>query len=456
MYDLIILGGGPAGYLAAERAGAAGLVTLLIEKNKLGGVCLQEGCIPTKAFLHSAKLLDHAAHGARFGFSCDNPRLDQAVVTDRKNRIVRGLTGSIANTLKNCGASVRTGEATILGRSGDLFEVASGGETFTGRRLLIATGSRPIVPPIPGLAEALARGSAVTSREILDLTTTPESLAVIGGGIIGLEMAAYFQACGSHVSVIEMLDHIAGAADREMADALQRSLARKGISFNLGSRVSAVDDGSVEFTMGGETRRLQAALTLLSVGRQPAGHGLGLERIGVHSENGKIPTDRQCRTNVPDVYAAGDVNGIWMLAHAAYREAEVAVNMMLGRPDEMNYQAMPSVVYTDPELAFVGETEESCRAQGIAYSKTVLPLTYSGRYVAENERGDGQIKLLADPAGERLLGCHILGSYASEIIATAGILIASSMPLAAVQTFVFPHPTVGEILREAIRQLKPI
>ena len=293
----------------------------------------------------------------------------------------------------------------------------------------------------------------LTNREILDLQVIPEHLVVIGGGVIGLEMAGYFRTCGSQVTVVEMLDHIAGAADREMADLLQKDYERKGIEFHLNCQVTNIKPGSVEFTDSGETKSVDADYTLLSVGRRPVVRGFGLENLGVLVEGGRIVTDAQGRTNVSGVFAVGDVNGVWMLAHAAYREAEVAVNTILGKKDFMRYQAMPSVIYTNPEMAFVGETEQTCQDKGIKYKKVTLPMNYSGRYLAENDRGQGRIKLLIDSDREYLLGCHVIGSYASEIIMSAGILIETQMRIADIKELIFPHPTVAEIIREAVFQV---
>jgi len=306
------------------------------------------------------------------------------------------------------------------------------------------------VPPIPGVREGLEKGTVLTNREILSLTEIPESLVVVGGGVIGLEMASYYQTVGSAVTVIEMLDHIAGNADRELTAILQKNFEKKGIVFHLNAQVTAVGDGLVTFTKNGATLKAPAAKTLMSVGRRAVTTGFGLETLGVYTERGRIITDAQGRTNVPGVYAIGDANGVWMLAHAAYREAEVAVNTILGKKDTMRYNAMPSVLYTSPEMAFVGETEETATAKGLTFEKKVLPMNFSGRYMAENEGGDGIIKLLIDPDRQRILGCHLLGSYASEIILSAGILVESEMRLEAIKELIFPHPTVAEIIREAI------
>lgn len=452
MYDLIVLGGGPGGYLAAERAGEAGLNTLLIEKNKLGGVCLNEGCIPSKTLLNSAKIYDHAAHGEKYGVSSTGAAIDQAAVVARKNKVVKNLVSGIRAQLKSKKVTVKEGLGIIAGRDVDGNIVVKVDEdTFEGKRLLIATGSEAVVPPIPGVRDGLQDGSVVTNREILDLDKIPATMVVVGGGVIGLEMANYFSTVGAKVTVIEMLDHIAGTADRELADILQKSFEKKGIVFHLGCQVTDVSGGKVSFkTPDGKIEQTDSEVTLMSVGRKAVTKGFGLENLPVLVERGRIVTDAQGRTNVSGVYAVGDVNGIWMLAHAAYREAEVAINTILGKKDNMRYQAMPSVIYTNPEMAFVGETEETCKDKGIKYKKVTLPMNYSGRYMAENEAGEGLIKLLIDPDHQRLLGCHMIGSYASEIILSAGILVETEMRIDHMKELIFPHPTVGEIIREAI------
>ncbi len=450
MYDLIVLGGGPGGYLAAERAGTAGLSTLLIEKNKLGGVCLNEGCIPSKTLLNSAKIYDHACNGQKYGVTSENAKIDQAVVVARKNKVVKMLVAGVGQALKAAKVTVKEGFGEIVGRLDGVIRVKVGDETFEGKRLIIATGSEAVVPPIPGVKEGLEAGTVLTNREILALQVIPKTMVVVGGGVIGLEMAGYFQTCGCQVTVIEMLDHIAGAADREMCALLQKAFEKKGIKFHLNCQVTGVKDGSVEFTDKGETKRADAEYTLMSVGRRAVTRGVGLESLGVLVERGRIVTDAQGRTNVPGVFAVGDVNGIWMLAHAAYREAEVAINTILGKKDIMRYHAMPSVIYTNPEMGFVGETEETCKEKGITYRKVSLPMSYSGRYLAENEGGEGKIKLLIDPVHNRILGCHLIGSYASEIILAVGIMVETEMRIDDIKEIIFPHPTVGEVIREAI------
>jgi dihydrolipoamide dehydrogenase len=449
-YDLIVIGGGPAGYLAAERAGEAGLSVALFEKNALGGVCLNEGCIPTKTFLNSAKIYAHALHGEAYGVKAPGISLDHEAVLNRKKKVVRTLVGGVGYKMKENGVAVINAEAKIGGRSDGGFLVR-GGDTEAGApKLLIAAGSKPLIPPIPGVTEGLAEGYVYTSREILDIDHVPESLVIVGGGVIGLEMADYFAVAGAKVTVVEMLDKIAGPFDAEIARILQKGLEAKGVTFLLGAKVTEITRDGVKAEKDGEAVVLPGDAILLSIGRRPAPEDLGLETINVLIENGAVATGRHLQTNVPGVYAAGDINGKYMLAHTAYREAEVAVNHLLNRPDEMRYDAIPSVIYTQPEAAYVGETEESAAAKGLRVAVKKLPLTYAGRYVAENDGGDGVCKTLIDESTGRVVGVHLIGGYASEIILAADILVGLGVPVEAAKRIVFPHPTVGEIIRETL------
>ncbi len=449
-YDLIVIGGGPGGYLASERAAQGGLKVLCIEANSLGGVCLNEGCVPTKTLLYSAKLYDGAAHGAKYGVSAPDISLDHTKVMARKNKVVRLLVGGVKSALKNVGAEVVNARAKIMGRDEEGFLVEAGGETYKGARLLIAAGSGPAVPPIPGLKEGLESGFVLTNRELLSLDTVPEKLAVIGGGVIGLEMASYFCSAGTEVTILEMLDHIAGENDRELTAILQKNYEKKGMRFFLGAKVTGVTEAGVAYEMNGQEALVPADKVLLSIGRRAATAGLGLEELGVALERGAILTDEHMRTNIPGVYAAGDVNGRSMLAHTAYREAEVAVNHMLGIEDTMRYEAVPGVIYTNPELASVGLTEAGALEKGIDIQVAKLPMRFSGRYVAENEGGDGLCKLIVDKKSQTVLGVQALCNYASEFILAAGVFIEAGMTLEQIKKIIFPHPTVGEILREAV------
>ncbi len=455
-FDLIVLGAGPAGYLAVERAGAAGLSVALIEERGVGGVCLNEGCIPTKTLLYSAKLYDGAAHGEKYGVRTEGIVLDHARVIERKNKVVRTLVAGVKSALKAANVTVIPARGVIAGKNGENILVLAGNETYEGKKLLIATGSSSALPPIPGLGEALVSGFALTSRELLDLNEIPPKLAVVGGGVIGLELASYFCSAGSEVTIIEMLDHIAGDNDADLVKILQRNYEKRGMKFLLSTKVESIGTGEIICERAGERFAVCAQRALISVGRRPNVMNLGLEALGVALERGAVVTDAHMRTNVPGVYAAGDVNGRSMLAHTAYREAEAAVRDMLGLPDEMRYDAIPGVIYTNPELAGVGETEASARQKGLEVETTLLSMRFSGRYLAENEGGDGAMKLVCEAGTKRVLGVHALTNYASEFIGQAAALIALGVDAKTLKRLVFPHPTAAEILREAAWHIDPI
>lgn len=450
IYDLIVIGGGPAGYLASERAGEAGLNVLLIEKRFIGGVCLNEGCIPSKALLYSAKIYDGAKHGEKYGITVENIKLDHSAVIARKRKVVDTLVGGIKMKLKKLKVTIVEGEAHIEHKSAEGFNVSANGTVYTGKRLLICAGSEAAVPPIPGVKEGIEAGFVLTNREILDIEAVPNRLVVIGGGVIGLEMASYFNSAGSEVTIIEMLNKIAGPTDAEISKILQKNYEKKGITFKLGAKVVEVTKTGVVYEINGEKHTIEADKVLLSIGRRPATNGLGLENIGLETERGAIKTDEMGRTGVAGVYAAGDVNGQQMLAHVAYREAEVAINNILGKKDHMRYTAVPSVIYTNPEVACVGETEESAKAKGIDAACINLTMKYSGRYVAENEGGDGICKLVIDKKRNKLIGVHMIGNYSSEIIISATTMIETEMRIEDIKEIIFPHPTVCEIIREGI------
>jgi len=452
-YDLIIIGGGPAGYLAGERAGKNGLKTLLIEKRFLGGVCLNEGCIPSKVLLYSAKVFESAKYGQKYGIEADNIKFNHKIVLERKNNVIKTLKTGIKSKLRKNNVDVVEGFGEILGRSKDGYIVKANNNEYIADRLLIATGSSPTIPPISGIREGLESGYILTNREILDIESIPSSLVVIGGGIVGLEMASYFNSAGSKVTVIEMLDHIGGNMDREISNILLNTYKKKGIEFELSSKVIEIKDGKVVYEKEGKLIEKPAERVLLSSGRRPNVEGFGLENIGVEVEKGRIKTDERLKTNVPEVYAAGDVNGVMMLAHTAYREAEVCINNIIGKKDLMRYEAIPSVVYTNPEVAWVGETEESASQKGFDYEIVKLPMLYSGRFVAENDGFDGLCKILIDKRKKTILGCHMIGNYSSEIIYGVGLMIEAQMRVDDIKELVFPHPTVSEIIREVIFEL---
>ncbi len=455
MYDLAIIGGGPGGYTAAERAGAAGLSVVLFEKNELGGVCLNEGCIPTKTLLYSAKVFDYARHADLYGVSVEGASFDYSKILKRKTKVVRKLVGGVKLKMKNSGVTVVGGEAVIAGSVAGGFVVSCGGTEYVASRLLICTGSEAVVPPIPGIKEA--GDVIVTNREILALEEPPAELVVIGGGVIGMEFASFFNSIGSKVTVIEMMPKILGPMDSEISELLQKQYAKKGVEFRLGCKVTGIEGDTVVYEdPEGNVCRVHGDKILVSVGRRARLEGYGLETLGVSlalTPAGRpygIKVDDRMRTDVPGVYAAGDATGFSLLAHTAVREAEVAVNDILGRDDKMSYKAIPGVVYTNPEVAGVGLTQDEAARKGIDVTVLKLPMAYSGRFVAENERGEGLCKILVCPSSHEVLGVHMLGNPSSEMIHSACIAIEQGMTVEQLKEVVFPHPTVSEIIKETV------
>ena len=451
MYDLIIIGGGPAGYVAAERAGHKGLNVLLFEKKSMGGVCLNEGCIPTKTLLYSAKTYENALHGDKYGVYAEKVSFDFSKMMARKTKVVRKLVAGVESKMKENNVNVIEGEAIILGRSEKGVQVVCNGNNYLGTNLLICTGSEAYVPPIPGIAES---GDIIlTNREILELKDQPKSLVIIGGGVIGMEFASFYNSLGTKVTVVEMLPEILGGLDFEISAMMREIYSKKGIEFNLNARVVQVDGNKVIFEKEGATHTVEGEKILVSVGRRPVTKGYGLENLNVELFKGGIKVDEKMRTNVPNVYAAGDVTGFSLLAHTASREGEVVVNNLTGRADRMRYNAIPGVVYTNPEVSGVGETEESAKAKGLEYKVMKLPMAYAGRFVAENEGGSGICKVLVGAKYGEVIGVHMLGNPSSEMIYGACMAIEQEMTIEQLQEVVFPHPTVSEIFKETIFSL---
>lgn len=445
-YDLAIIGGGPAGYNAAEKAAENGLKTILFEKNAVGGVCLNEGCIPTKTFLYSAKMLDNIKAASKYGILTDNtPTFDMGKIVARKNKVVKKLTAGVGAKLSFNGVDVKSGEALIKGEENGEFVIDCNGESFSSKYLLLCTGSQTFIPPIKGLSDI----EYWTSKEALESKELPKSLAIIGGGVIGIEFASFFNSMGVKVNVIEMMPEILGAMDKETSAMLRTDYAKKGVDFHLQTKVIEVTSTGVVVEKDGKTETIEADKILVSVGRRAITTGFGLENINVELLPNGVKVNEYMQTSHPQVYAAGDITGFSMLAHTAIREGEVAIDHISGGHDKMSYNAIPGVVYTNPEIAGVGKTEEELTASNEPYRVLKLPMAYSGRFVAENELGGGLCKIIVDK-GDRIIGCHMIGNPVSELILIAGIAIANGDTVEQFRKHVYPHPTVGEIIHETL------
>lgn len=455
-YFLAIIGGGPAGYTAAEKAAQAGKDVVLFEQNALGGTCLNVGCIPTKTLLYSAKQYYNAQNAAKYGVKAENVTFDYAKIAQRKTKVVRKLVAGIKQRLNNEHCTVVNGAASVVSRTDEKVVIACGEETYEAENLLICTGSNNFVPPIPGLKD---NPVVWDSTDALAATVLPQSMVIVGGGVIGMEFATLYHELGVQVTVIEAMPTILPNLDQEVVAILLEKYKKSGIQILTDTKVLELQGNRVLTTNG----EYEAEHVLVSVGRRANLQGLeALNDLEMH--RGGIVVDDFMKTNLPNVYAAGDVTGKIMLAHVASRQAEVAVGRMLKQIplQRIAYNAIPSVVYTNPEIASVGMTErevsqfyqdmEGKSAEEVQdmYEVHKLPMTYSGRFVAENEGETGLCKMIVDKRNQTVLGVHLIGNPCSEFISAASFAVRMGYTVSEMQQVVFPHPTVSEILKEVL------
>lgn len=455
-YFLAIIGGGPAGYTAAEKAAQAGKDVVLFEQNALGGTCLNVGCIPTKTLLYSAKQYYNAQNAAKYGVKAENVTFDYTKIAQRKTKVVRKLVAGIKQRLNNEHCTVVNGAASVVSRTDEKVVIACGEETYEAENLLICTGSNNFVPPIPGLKD---NPVVWDSTDALTATVLPQSMVIVGGGVIGMEFATLYHELGVQVTVIEAMPTILPNLDQEVVAILLEKYKKSSIQILTDTKVLELQGNRVLTTNG----EYEAEHVLVSVGRRANLQGLeALNDLEMH--RGGIVVDDFMKTNLPNVYAAGDVTGKIMLAHVASRQAEVAVGRMLKQipVQRIAYNAIPSVVYTNPEIASVGMTErevsqfyqdmEGKSAEEVQdmYEVHKLPMTYSGRFVAENEGETGLCKMIVDKRNQTVLGVHLIGNPCSEFISAASFAVRMGYTVSEMQQVVFPHPTVSEILKEVL------
>ena len=465
LFDVIIIGGGPAGYLAAERLGQHKKKVLLIEEQHLGGTCLNSGCVPTKTLLNSAKLYVHTKEAEKFGVKVEGLSYDWTSIQNWKNEALLKLRGGIESMMNRFGVEVLAGRGEILkAKAGDtpalVQSVLPDGSKaeHKGKTILISAGSIPVLPPISGSKD---NPLVLDSTGLLAVETVPKRLTVIGGGVIGVEFAGLFSALGSEVQVIEMMDEIIPFMDKEQAPLLRRAM--RGINFSLGCKVEKIEGAAVHYTdKKGKAEIKEADLILMAVGRRPVLNTWGAEAAGVALSPKGVEVDTKMRTNVPGIWAAGNVTGKSLLAHSAYRMAEVAAADIIGTLDGtlspcnyMRYNAVPWAVYGITEAAGAGITEQEAEAKGIPIIKASLPMRVSGRFVAENTLlGQGAVKVIAGAQDRLILGIHAVGSYASEFIWGASALIEKEFSIEDVRQLIFPHPTVSELIRDVVWALE--
>jgi dihydrolipoamide dehydrogenase len=441
IFDLIVIGAGPGGYVAAERAGMLGKRVLLIEKEELGGVCTNWGCIPTKSLLNSAKMYDHARNSEDRGVKATAVSFDLSTAMTWKQQTIETLRSGIQFLMKQAKVTVVRGEATCL----DAHHVQVADTVYQTEDLIIATGSSPVVPPIPGSD----LDHVMTSNEVLTLKELPESMVIIGGGVIGIEFASFFSTVGVKVTVVEMMDEILPMVDTEFAKLMRREM--KEVDFHLSCKVTKITSDAVHYVDAqGVEQSIAAQQVLMSVGRRA--NTQNLEALHLDIARTGIVVDEYLKTNVPHVYAIGDVNGKSLLAHSASRMADVVIAHLYGeRKQRMRYHAIPWAVYSNPEAAGCGLTEQAAKEQGKEIVTATVQMRANGRFLAEQgKRSGGLCKVVADKHTKVILGIHLLGSYSSEIIWGAASIIESELRIQDVKEVVFPHPSVSEVIKDAL------
>jgi len=454
LYDLAIIGSGPGGYVCAIRAAQLGLKVAVIEKNPtFGGTCLNIGCIPSKALLHTSEMFAAAAEQfPGFGIKVGKPELDLAAMMTHKDSVVDANVSGVAFLFKKNKIDSFQGLGSIAGPGKVAVAKADGShETVEAKAIVIATGSES--SPLRGVETDEKR--IVTSTGALSLPQVPKRLIVVGAGVIGLELGSVWRRLGSDVTVVEFLDRILPGMDSEVARQAQRLLTRQGLAFRLSSKVAGVDRSgtalavAVEPVAGGAAERLEADVVLIAIGRRPYTEGLGLKDAGVAlDERGRIPVDAHFQTNLPGIYAIGDVIAGPMLAHKAEEEGIAVAEILAGQAGHVDYGVIPAVVYTHPEIASIGRSEEELKAAGIEYRAGKFPFSANGRARAMGER-DGFVKVLADAATDRVLGVHIVGPYAGELIAEAAVLMEFAGAAEDLARICHAHPTLSEAVKEA-------
>mgnify|MGYP001826417025 CR=1 FL=1 len=455
-YDLIVIGTGPGGYVCAIKAAQLGLKTAVVEKNStLGGTCLNIGCIPSKALLHASEMFEEAGHKLpQLGVEVGKPKLDLKAMMAHKDATVKANVDGVAFLMKKNKIDVHTGTGSIVGEGKVSVTDDKGNSTeLEATNIVIATGSD--VAGIPGVDVAFDEKIVVSSTGALELARVPKNLVVVGGGVIGLELGSVWARLGSNVTVVEFLDKILGPMDGEVSKQFQRMLGKQGLSFKLGSKVTGITATSrsakvtFEPVKGGDAETISADVVLVATGRKPYTEGLGLENAGVVlDEQGRVRIDEHFRTSIPGIYAIGDVVTGPMLAHKAEDEGVAVAEILAGQAGHVNYGIIPGVVYTQPEVAEIGKTEEALKAEGVKYKVGKFPFSANGRARAMLQ-SDGFVKVLSDERTDRVLGVHIVGYGAGELIHEAAVLMEFGGSAEDLGRTCHAHPTMSEAVKEA-------
>ena len=453
-YDLIVIGTGPGGYVCAIRAAQLGLKVAVVEKRKThGGTCLNVGCIPSKALLHASEMFEEASHTfPALGIDVGTPKLDLKRMMVHKQETIDANVNGVAFLLKKNKIEPFHGMASIPA-AGKVVVTAEDGSTqeLATKAIVIATGSESTA--LPGVE--IDEKTVVTSTGALELTSVPKEIVVVGAGVIGLEIGSVWGRLGAKVTVVEYLDRIIPGMDGEVAKQFQRILQKQGFTFQLGSKVTKVEVAkaggatvTVEPAAGGEAQTLKADIVLVAIGRRPNTDGLGLDKVGVATDRGRVVIDDHFKTNVDGIYAIGDVVRGPMLAHKAEDEGMAVAEILAGKAGHVNYDAIPSIIYTAPEVAAIGKTEEELKAAGVDYKVGKFPFTANGRARAMRQT-EGFVKFLADAASDRVLGCHIIGPHAGDLIAEVTVLMEFGGSAEDLARTCHAHPTLAEAVKEA-------
>ncbi len=449
-YDLVIVGGGPGGYVAAIRAEQLGLKTAVIEEKEMGGTCLNWGCIPTKSLLHSAEIAHMAKHSSTYGVIIPEIHIDYPAIVRKKDQVVKQLRSGVEHLVKHHGGEIIRGRARFL--DAHTLEVsAPASRVIRAAQTIIATGSRPSKPPIPGIDGA----RILNSDAILAMTECPESLVIIGGGVIGVEFATVYSQLGKSVTIIEMMPEILPGTDRELITILRKNLEANGVCIITGAKVVSLESAGqaiCTYELNGEKSQVHADKILVAIGRKPNSEKLGLENAGVQVESGFIVVDEQMATTAPSIFAIGDVTGKVLLAHVASEQGLVAAGNAAGGKHQMDYRIIPGCIYTEPELASVGLTEDAALKQGLAIKVGKFPVSSNGKSKIVGIH-EGLAKIITDAATGEVLGAHILAPRATDMIAEICVAMKLEATYEEIAETIHPHPTVSEILMEAAQDV---
>lgn len=443
-----VIGGGPGGYVAAIRAAQLGGDVTLVEKENLGGTCLNVGCIPTKALLHSAELYEDSKDGFKYGVTASDVKVDFVKVQERKKAVVRQLVNGVRGLLAANKVKVVNGEASFTGKDTIDVKTEKGIEKIKTEKCIIATGSIPAKPPIPGIDSK----QCIDSTGVLNLQEVPKSIVIVGGGVIGIEISTLYNALGCKIVVIEMMDEILPMMDGEITKMLRAKLSKSGVEILTSTKVMSFKDAGANVEVkvemkDGSTKVFTGEKALISIGRKTNTQSLGLEKAGIVNDRGRITVNDKMETNVPGIYAVGDCIGKIMLAHVASAQGEVAAENALGQNSIFDSKTNPSCVYTKPEFASVGLTEEAAKAQKIDYVTGKFPLSANGKSMIMGE--DGMIKIIAGKKYKEILGAHILGPRATDLIGELALAIGMEATIDEVISTIHAHPTVSEAVKEA-------